>query len=138
MKSIRRSAKLESLEGFMQFVVTSARDAGFPARRVQETEIAVEEALVNIINYAYPEQDNGDVEVKCGLDNQGRLLIEIRDKGIPFDVGSHSDPDLNVNIAERKIGGLGIFFIRKMADKVHYRRDGEENVLTLVITRPEA
>lgn len=122
----------------MQFVVTSARDAGFPARHIQEIELVVEEALVNIINYAYPEQDNGDVEVKCGLDDQGRLLIEIRDKGIPFDVGSYSAPDLNVNFSENKIGGLGIFLIRKMADKVHYRRDGEENVLTLIITRSEA
>ena len=119
----------------MQFVVTSAKDAGLPAKRVQEVELAVEEALVNIINYAYPEQDKGDMEVKCGLDDQGRLLIEIRDRGVPFDVSSYSEPDLNANISEREIGGLGIFLIRKMADKVHYMRDGEENVLTLIITR---
>ena len=64
--------------GVIQFVVATARDAGFPAKRVQEIELVVEEALVNIINYAYPEQDNGDVEVKCGLEDQDRLLIEIR------------------------------------------------------------
>ena len=136
MESMRQSAKLESLEGFMQFVTTSARDAGFPDKRVQEIELAVEEALVNIINYAYPDQDNGDVEVTCGLDGQGRLVIEIRDSGVPFDVGDQSDPDLNANIAERKIGGLGIFLIRKMADEMRYQRDGEENVLTLVILNP--
>ena len=122
----------------MKFVVTSAKDAGFPAKRVQEVELAVEEALVNIINYAYPEQDNGDVEVSCGLDDQGRFFIEIRDKGIPFDVGAHSDTDFNGDISERKIGGFGIFLIRKMADKVHYMRDEEENVLTLIITRSQA
>ena len=122
----------------MQFVVTSARDAGFPPKRVQEVELAVEEALVNIINYAYPDQENGDVEVSCGLDDQGRFLIEIRDKGIPFDAESHSDPDLNANITERKVGGLGIFLIRKMVDEMRYQREGEENVLTLVIRKPEA
>lgn len=118
-------------------MVTFARDAGFPAKRVQEVELAVEEALVNIINYAYPERENGDVEVKCGLENQDRFLIEIRDKGIPFDVESHSDPDLNANISERKVGGLGIYLIRKMADEVRYRREGEENVLSLVILKRE-
>lgn len=121
----------------MQFVVASARDAGFPARRVQEIELAVEEALVNVINYAYPDQENGEIEVKCGLEDQGRFLIEIRDKGIPFDVESHSDPDLNADIAERKVGGLGIFLIRKLVDEMRYQREGEENVLTLVILKPD-
>ena len=134
---MRQSAKLESLEGFMQFVNTSARDAGFPDKRVQEIELAVEEALVNIFNYAYPDRDNGDVEVTCGLDGQGRLIIEIRDSGIPFDAGTQSGPELNATIAERKIGGLGIFLIRKMADEMRYRREGEENVLTLFILKPE-
>ena len=137
MESMRQSAKLESLEGFMQFVITSAGDAGFPAKRIQEIELAVEEALVNIINYAYPDQDNGDVEIKCGLEDQGRLIIEIRDSGVPFDVGTQSDPDLDATIAERKIGGLGIFLIRKMADEMRYKREGEENVLTLLILKPE-
>lgn len=121
----------------MQFVLTSARDAGFPAKRVQEMELAVEEALVNIINYAYPHQEDGDVEVTCGLEDQGRFLIEIRDKGIPFDVESHSDPDSKANIVERKVGGLGILLIRKMADEMRYQREAEENVLTLVILKPE-
>ena len=134
---MRQSAKLESLEGFMQFVITSATDAGFPDKRVQEIELAVEEALVNIINYAYPDKDNGDVEIKCDLEGQGKLIIEIRDSGVPFDVGAQSDPDLDANIAERKIGGLGIFLIRKMADEMQYKREGEENVLTLTILKPQ-
>ena len=122
---------------FMQFVITSARGAGFTDKRVQEIELAVEEALVNIINYAYPDQDNGDVDIKCGLEDQERLVIEIRDSGVPFDVGAQSDPDLKANIAERKIGGLGIFLIRKMADEMRYKREGEQNVLTLIILKPQ-
>ena len=77
------------------------------------------------------------MKITCGLEDQGRFLIEIRDRGIPFDVDSHSDPDLDANITERKVGGLGIFLIRKMADQVQYQREGEENVLTLVILKPE-
>ncbi len=120
----------------MHFVIRSSRDAGFTEKRVQEIELAVEEALVNIINYAYPEREDGDVEVTCGLDGEGRYIVEIRDSGVPFDVEAQSDPDLGSNIAERKIGGLGIFLIRKMADEMQYKREGEENVLTLVIFKP--
>lgn len=120
----------------MHFVIRSSRDAGFTEKRVQEIELAVEEALVNIINYAYPEREDGDVEVTCGLDGEGRYIVEIRDSGVPFDVAAQSDPDLGSNIAERKIGGLGIFLIRKMADEMQYKREGEENVLTLVILKP--
>ena len=134
---MRQPAKLESLEAFMRFVIGSTKDAGFPDKRVQEIELAVEEALVNIINYAYPDREDGDVEITCGLDGDGRYVIEIRDSGIPFDVGAQSDPDLNASIAERKIGGLGIFLIRKMADEMHYQREGDQNVLTLVILKSE-
>ena len=134
---MRQPAKLESLEAFMRFVIGSTKDAGFPDKRVQEIELAVEEALVNIINYAYPDREDGDVEITCGLDGDGRYVIEIRDSGIPFDVGAQSDPDLNASIAERKIGGLGIFLIRKMADEMYYKREGDQNVLTLVILKSE-
>lgn len=137
MESIRQSAKLESLEGFMSFVIDSSKEAGFSDKRVQEIELAVEEALVNIINYAYPDREDGEVEISCGLDGEYRYVVEIRDSGVPFDVAAQSDPDLNANIAERKIGGLGIFLIRKMADEMQYRREGDENVLTLVILKPD-
>ena len=133
---MRQSAKLESLEGFIHFVTRSSRDAGFSDKRVQEIELAVEEALVNIINYAYRDREDGEVEITCGLDGEGRYIVEIRDSGVPFDVTAQSDPDLNPNIAERKIGGLGIFLIRKMADEMQYKREGEQNVLTLVILKP--
>ncbi|MBW1942101.1 MAG: ATP-binding protein [Deltaproteobacteria bacterium] len=77
------------------------------------------------------------MEIICGLEDQERFIIEIRDSGVPFDVGAQSDPDLDATIAERKIGGLGIFLVRKMADEMQYKREGEENVLTLLILKPE-
>ena len=53
------------------------------------------------------------------------------DNGVPFDFGSLSDPDLDSDIVERPIGGLGVFLIRKMMDEVKHRRDGKRNILTL-------
>ena len=125
---------MESLERLMQFVSTFAEENGFSQKRMQELELATEEALVNIFHYAYPD-GKGDVEVSCVMEDDTLLVIEILDRGVPFDVGSFSEPDLSPNIAERKIGGLGIFLIRKMADQIKYRRDGEKNILTLWIRK---
>ena len=135
MSNIRLPARIEDLERFMQFVSTCATGQGFTQERMKEIELALEEALVNIFNYAYPDQPTGEVEVRCKMDDNTSFIIEILDTGIPFDIQSISEPDLDASISERKIGGLGIFLIREMVDKVHYRRDGDSNILTLVFKK---
>jgi serine/threonine-protein kinase RsbW len=60
-------------------------------------------------------------------------VIEIIDWGIPFDPLSVPEPDINVPIEDHTIGGLGIFFTKKVMDEVQYRRDGQSNILTLAI-----
>ncbi len=60
-------------------------------------------------------------------------MIEFRDQGIAFDPLSLPPPDLNSPLSERKIGGLGVFLIRKMINEVRYRRDGDQNVLTFFV-----
>ena len=133
MPNIKLPATLENLDELMRFVSSYAKETGIPLTRIQEIELATEEALVNIFKYAYP-QEIGDVALKCRADNTA-LLIEIRDQGIPFDLFSKPDPDLNASLAERKIGSLGIFFIKKMANEVQYRRKNDQNILTLVFHR---
>lgn len=132
MSKIRLPAKIENLKKLIQFVSVRAKRQEFTRKRVKEIELATEEALVNIFNYAYPE-NTGEVEVRCKMDDDNRFTLEILDNGIPFDIQSISEPDLTENISKRKIGGLGIFLIRKMVDEVQYRRDGESNILTLII-----
>lgn len=133
MSKIRLPAKIENLKRLIQFVLGCAKSQGFTKKRIQEIELATEEALVNIFNYAYPDKHNGEVEVRCKLDDDTRFTLQILDNGIPFDIQSISEPDLTENISERKIGGLGILLIRNMVDEVQYRRDGESNILTLII-----
>jgi serine/threonine-protein kinase RsbW len=88
---------------------------------------------VNIFNYAYTGQDPGDVEVRCHAEEQGRLIVKFLDTGIPFDVTTLAAPDLDASLSERKVGGLGIFLIRKMVDEVSYQREEDHNVLTFVL-----
>jgi len=132
MSKIRLPAKIENLKRLIQFVLDCAKSQGFAKKRIQEIELATEEALVNIFIYAYPKH-TGEVELRCKMDDDTRFVLEILDTGIPFNIHSISEPDLTENISERKIGGLGILLIRNMVDEVQYRRDGESNILTLII-----
>ena len=131
---IRYPAKLENLGKFLDFISCLAEQNGFPASVVKEMELAVEEALINIFNYAYPDQV-GEVEMRYRKDKDSRLILDISDNGIPFDPLSLSEPNLITNVSDRKVGGLGVFFIRKMTDDVRYRREGDANVLTLIFSK---
>ena len=133
MSKIRLPAKIENLRKLMQFVSDFAKGEGFTQKRIQEIELATEEALVNIFDYAYPDENIGEVEVRCRMEVNTGLIIEILDTGRPFDIQSISEPDLKWNISDRKIGGLGIYLIRKMVDEVQYYRDRGINILAFII-----
>jgi anti-sigma regulatory factor (Ser/Thr protein kinase) len=126
-------AKLENLEVWVKSVSDCAESQGFSPKRIREIELAAEEALVNVCNYAYPER-TGDVEVICEIDGN-RFIVEIIDSGIPFAITSLPDPDITADADQRKIGGLGAFLIRKMVDEVRYRRENNRNILTLIIEK---
>lgn len=131
--SIKLPARVENLKTLIKSVSRCAKTQGFDQKRHSEIELATEEALVNICNYSYPEKP-GDVEINCKIDNS-RFIIEVIDSGIPFDVTSLSDPDLPADIDERKIGGLGVFLMKKMTDEVRYRRENDLNILSLIIKK---
>jgi anti-sigma regulatory factor (Ser/Thr protein kinase) len=133
MSKTRHPAKIENLGKFMGFVSDFVKAEGFTEKRIREIELATEEALLNIFNYAYPEGVDGEVEVRCRMDEKSGLIMEILDSGKPFDVQSVPDPDLSLDVSDRKIGGLGILLIKKMVDEVQYRREGESNILTFVV-----
>jgi len=130
MSLIARPATLENLEELIQFVTTHARSNGFGPKRITEIQLAVEEALVNIMNYAYPGQ-TGQVKMACTVKNKNRFVVEVTDHGIPFDILSFEEPDLTSELSRRQVGGLGVFFIRKLANEVQYRRIQDKNILTL-------
>ena len=129
---LKAEAKIERLHELIQFVSKSATRHHFSKKRIGEIEIATEEALVNIIENAYPDA-SGDLEISCNLDSSKRFIIDIVDSGVPFDALSISDPDLDTGISEREIGGLGVFLIKKLIDEVKYRREGDKNILSFMV-----
>ena len=131
MDKIETPAILENLEKMIDFVVTFAEKEGFQKETLGQIRLACEEALVNVINYAYPGKE-GMFAVLCDTAGDGKISIEIADTGIPFDPLSLPAPDTSLPIEQRKIGGLGIFMVRKIMNEVHYRRDNGYNILTLI------
>ncbi|OPY90636.1 MAG: Serine/threonine-protein kinase BtrW [Syntrophus sp. PtaU1.Bin208] len=125
---------LDSLYDLMAFVTSHAREQGFSVERIRDIELAVEEVLVNIIKYAYGNCDQkGSIEITCQPADGRGFVLEIADSGIPFDITSVPDPDVNADINDRQIGGLGIYFVKQLMDEVRYRREEDRNKLTLVV-----
>ena len=131
--NLKLPARVENLQRLVESVSHCAGGQDFDQKKIQKIELAVEEALVNIFNYAYPDGP-GEVEVNCKAD-QDHFLIEIIDSGIPFDMTSLPDPDLTANVEDREIGGLGIYLIKKMVDEVKYGREGGRNILSLTMKK---
>ena len=137
MVQLRLPARLESLEEFLGFVELRGRENGFSSLQTKEIQLAVEEAVVNVVHHAYP-QTSGEIELRWRAGSGFRQVeIDIEDTGVPFDPRSAAVPDLRAGLEERKVGGLGIFFIDRMAEETIWRREGGKNILTLVfVPRP--
>jgi len=131
MEKLLLPAKLENLELLMSFIKNSAEKQGFSLKNINEIQIATEEPIVNIISYAYPDK-NGNIEITCSGRKGKGLVIEIVDWGVPFDPMSMPEPDIDAPMDDRKIGGLGIYIMRKLMDEVNYERMENQNILTLV------
>lgn len=132
LSQIRLPAKRENLDKFSEHVLQCAEKQGIDQKRLMQINLSLEEVLVNICDYSYRDNE-GDIEVICGLDNDNRFVIEITDYGIPFDIRSFDEPDLNADISERKVGGLGIYLIKKMMDDIQYRFEDNKNILKLIV-----
>lgn len=135
MTSLKLPAKIESLARLLAHVEHYAAVAGFSPERVEEIKLAVEEALINICRYAYPDEF-GEVEVICLERNTGDFIIEIIDAGNEFNILALPAPDLTADIEHRQVGGLGVLLIRSIADMVSYRREEGRNILQLLIQSP--
>ena len=92
--------------------------------------LVVEEAVSNIIFYAYNNNYQHKIKISISLENK-MLTIKITDDGIPFNPLEQQQPDINLPAEERPVGGLGIFLISHMMDELNYIRKGNQNILTL-------
>ena len=132
MKTVQYAAKFEHLDEIREFVGEIARAGGFSDKDVYNIQLATDEAASNIIEHAYENISDGILELSCGMQGDAIKIILI-DRGESFDPSEVPLPDLKADLSERKIGGLGIFLMRKLMDEVHYEPKADKsNVLTMI------
>lgn len=131
MQSVQFTAKFEFLDEIREFVGNIARAGGFGAKDVYNIQLAADEAASNIIEHAYEDVSDGVLELSCGVSGNV-ITIVLVDHGESFDPATIPLPDLKADLSERKIGGLGIFLMRKLMDEVRYEsKPNKGNILTM-------
>ena len=123
-KEIRITNELDEITALAIFVEEFCSDLSLPTETTMHINLALEEAVSNVIMYAYPLEEHHEIRLKASLtDNQ--LIFLLTDKGLSFDPTNAPDAE------ERAIGGLGIFLIRSIMNEVSYQRLDGENRLTM-------
>ena len=125
------AATTENLAAVTEFIDAQLEQADCPMKAQMQIDMAVEEIFVNIAHYAYA-PDTGDATVRVELSEEPRAVrITFLDRGTPYDPLRKEDPDVTASAEERKIGGLGIYLVKKTMDDVQYLyRDGQ-NILSI-------
>jgi anti-sigma regulatory factor (Ser/Thr protein kinase) len=93
-------------------------------------DLCMEELITNVIKYGYEEPAQHQIQIDLSLQD-GLLVLEIADDGQPFDPTRIPEPNLDVPLEERQIGGLGIHLVRNYVDSMEYKRQGDQNITTL-------
>ena len=132
-KTLVLSNDIQQVPRLNDFVQEVCADVHAPAPLAMQLQLAVEEAVVNVINYAYPPDTTGDVNIEA-LASDTQIQFIISDSGTPFDPTQQPDADTTLSAEQRPIGGLGIFLVRQIMDTVAYHHDGTHNILTLTKT----
>jgi serine/threonine-protein kinase RsbW len=122
-------ASAGSISAFSEFLRSGAVAAGIAENEMVKLDLVLEEILINVARYAYtPEM--GAVEVAYAQAGPCKLHVEIADYGRIFNPLTADPPDLSRGLADRPIGGLGVFLVKRMVDSIAYRREGDQNILS--------
>jgi sigma-B regulation protein RsbU (phosphoserine phosphatase) len=112
------------------FIDTFAEEAGIDFSLVMSLQLALEEAVVNVMEYAYPKGTVGKVLVTASVEGDD-LEFVISDSGKAFDPTAKAEVNVDLGVEDRPIGGLGIHLVRNIMDSVAYERKNGKNILTL-------
>ena len=125
-------AKVDELQNVISFIESELEKFEFSFKIITQFNLVVEELFVNVASYAY--KDNGNGKCKIAIEyNQDKqeVKLSIEDNGIKFNPLEKEDPDTNLSLDERPIGGLGIFLVKKNMDNIEYKYEDNKNILIL-------
>ena len=129
-KSLVLSNDTSEVPRLNDFVGEVCQTVGLESIVAMQVKLAIEEAVVNVMKYAYPQGTRGDVTIEA-VSNDVRLKFTIIDSGKPFDPTVLPEVDTTLPAKERRIGGLGIHIVRQFMDSINYERSGNLNILAI-------
>ncbi len=123
--------QIDKIAGLVNQFHNFCRASNVPETVERHLKLALDELVSNAIFYSNPDPDSL-IRVSARVTDQ-TLNLDIVDSGAPFDPFSRQDPDTTLSIAEREIGGLGIYLVNKLIDHTSYQRVDNQNVVRLSI-----
>lgn len=123
--------RIEELTSLAEQIDNLAEEWELSPALAMNINLVIEEAISNIIFYAFNSSDKHEIKITISLENN-RFTIIITDDGISFNPVKQQQPDINLPAEERPVGGLGIFLISQIMDEMHYARQKNQNILTLI------
>ena len=121
---------INTIPQLSEFIDLNCEELGVDMVDTMNINLALEEAVVNVMSYAYPEGTEGTVDIELTTDRKD-MVFTITDSGTPFDPTQKEEVDTTLSAEERPIGGLGIHLVRKLMDDISYQYVDNKNVLTL-------
>lgn len=131
MKELTIEAAVENIDKVTAFVTEELDKLDCPMKAETQIAIAIDELFGNIARYAYS-PDIGKATVRFDVDeNPLSVIITFIDNGVPFNPLEQTEPDVHAPAKERKIGGLGIFLVKKTMNMVEYEYKDGQNILRI-------
>ncbi|MDF2721052.1 MAG: hypothetical protein K0Q59_727 [Paenibacillus sp.] len=130
------SNELSELEKLRLFLTEAAKSFTLNEREMYMLNLICDEWVTNIISYGYGEGAEIKPRIDIVLTKQAdRVTVSFSDDGVAFNPLTRADPDVHASIDDRRIGGLGIHFVKTLTDEARYERLGERNLLQLTLIR---
>lgn len=135
-KTIVVRSSTDNLTKVRDFIRSVSVEAGFKGEEINKIILAVDEACTNIIKHAYKFSPKGNITIKAIADDD-KLLISLSDYGSHFEPNKIPEPNIKELHEKRRIGGLGMFLMRKLMDEVKYDITDKLNQVVLVKYLPK-
>ena len=131
MKEITLKAVIENIPQVTAFVDEQLEAIECPMKAQLQLDVAIDELFCNIASYAYGGGE-GEATVRFAFDAAARRVsLDFIDRGMPFNPLTSKEPDISLSAEERSVGGLGIFLVKKTMDRIAYRYEAGQNILTI-------
>ena len=135
IKTLELHNDVQEVALLTEWVEQIGEEWALPMSSVFQLNLALEEAVVNVMNYAFPAKEVHSFTITADTEIDGNpetMQFSLVDDGVPFDPTQQEAPDVTLSAEERQIGGLGIFLVEQFMETTVYKRENDRNILTMV------